>query len=398
MFLKKLIGKAYRLIVHTVKNSFVFQYDFDAEYKLPQKKNHKPVSVFIGGDVVTDNRVDVSGILVSFFDLINKRIKFPYRHYKNMPVINFGSYRKFENSYNEIAIKFDEIASNPFAALSEYIKQHDFSLINLETPLSENKNLPKKGFFLSDAKLAGWLKDAGIKSVSLANNHSFDAAETGFTETLKLLRSNDIRYFGGGENLAEILNESVVQVGRVRIGVVAVTQKCNSGFTNSSVTQDCPGIVPMDPYYVQEAITNMKKTADIVIFYPHWSITESSRKIERTMRQTARHAIDSGADIVVGHGPHVVQEVEIYKGIPIFYCLGNMVFGHNQNTWGDNIALTVIFENSAVKDVTIVPLAGKRADVAAPYIITDEERISTLGKIVFARQSQTEKIKFLRGI
>jgi poly-gamma-glutamate synthesis protein (capsule biosynthesis protein) len=145
-----------------------------------------------------------------------------------------------------------------------------------------------------------------VEAVNLANNHTQDYGETGFENTLKALDGQGIAY-AGNEWLC------IFQVKGAKIGLAGIT---------GSLTQAKKDLIV-------KQIALLREAGCQVIIYSLHAGQEYVKKHNGAQRNMARFLIDAGADAVAGHHPHVVQGVEIYKDRPIFYSLGNCVFGGN---------------------------------------------------------------------
>lgn len=209
------------------------------------------------------------------------------------------------------------------------------TLTNHPTPLQSKsratvlagptKAAPKSRDYLLKAPpdTAPFLKEAGFSILSLANNHSMDYGPTGLQDTMAALDEAGIDYCGAGPDLAKARAPRI-------LGSVAYIAYSEIAPLGSKATLTSPGIawIPYPPSRsdVVGSIKNARKAgAEIVIVSLHWGL-ESSSVVEPYQRVFARHLIDSGADAVIGHHPHVLRAVETYKGKTIAYSLGNYLF------------------------------------------------------------------------
>lgn len=181
------------------------------------------------------------------------------------------------------------------------------TLVNLETTLTRSKcRVPKKFNFRGDPSYTGILKAGSVEMVSISNNHIYDYGTEGYMETLQALRQAGILYCG----------ESNIAFFRSKGRTVACM-----GYTDWDA--DVMEVVERDIDYAGER-------ADIVVVSFHWG-TERSNYPNAFQTKLARFCIDRGADIVVGHHPHVIQGIERYRDRYIVYSLGNFCFGGNRN-------------------------------------------------------------------
>ena len=179
--------------------------------------------------------------------------------------------------------------------------------------------------------------------VTVANNHSRDYLQRGFDDTLRNLAPYVA--VSGYEHMP------IVTVKGVRIGFAS-----NVGWSFDAAQKR----------FIENAVASLRAAgADLVVFNYHWGI-ERTYQSNATQQAIGRYCIDQGADLVIGHHPHVVQEVEIYKGKPIAYSLGNLVFGGNRNPGDKNCR---IFRYEPVIDLRTRTLASSN-QWALPYRVS----------------------------
>ena len=166
--------------------------------------------------------------------------------------------------------------------------------------------------------------------VTIANNHARDYGDRGLEDTIRAL-SPYVAVSG-------YARQPIVTVKGVKIGFAS-----NLGWSFDASQKT----------FVTDAIAHLRaQGAQIIVFNYHWG-EERQYKSNATQRAIAHYCIDSGADLVIGHHPHVVQEVETYRGKQIAYSLGNLSFGGNRNPTDKNgliyqAAFTVNVDTGAV--------------------------------------------------
>lgn len=171
------------------------------------------------------------------------------------------------------------------------------------------------------------LKEAGFSILSLANNHSMDYGPSGLHDTLAALDEAGLDYCGAGPDLGKARAPRFLELNGTRVAFVAYSEIAPLG---SKATATAPGIAwiayPPGRSEVVGSIRNAREAgADLVIVSLHWG-KENSTEVEPYQRIFARHLIDSGADAIIGHHPHVLRAVESYRGKTIAYSLGNYLF------------------------------------------------------------------------
>jgi len=202
------------------------------------------------------------------------------------------------------------------------IAKADIAFANLEGPIStRGKNVGSKYSFRFEPRVAPALKNAGFDVFSVANNHAGDWTLTAFKDTLTSLAELGILTAGGGQTRAEAITPSIIEKNNIRFGFIGFTDVGPNGL---AVTDTRAGLLLASDPDFETIIKDAKTQTDILIVSFHWG----EEYVEHTARQTtlAHTAIDNGADIIVGHHPHVEQATELYKNKLIIYSLGNFIF------------------------------------------------------------------------
>ena len=214
--------------------------------------------------------------------------------------------------------KFNKEYIYPFEKILNYLKTFDYVIANLEGPISDKGvKVGSKYSFRMKPEVAEALSKANINIVNLANNNIFDYGKVAFEDTLKNLEKNNIKYFG---NSYEPL---IIEKEGVKIGFLGFSDFLK----HLEVKENKTGIATVNDN-LSEIIKKAKEKVDILIVSFHWG--EEYKKIaNERQRKIAKIAIDSGADLVIGHHPHIIQNIEKYKDKFIFYSLGNFIFDQN---------------------------------------------------------------------
>ncbi|XHX76081.1 MAG: CapA family protein [Stenomitos frigidus ULC029] len=237
-----------------------------------------------------------------------------------------------------------------FANMDEY-RQADLGMVNLENPLTRATiPLPDKKFnFKADPDSVKALTSGGIRLVNLANNHAMDYQEPGLVETLDTLKQAGIAHVGAGRNVKEARRPEIIDVKGQR---VAYFGYYGADFESAGETK--AGTNYADEQRIAEDIQAVRSQVDWVIVNYHWGEELATHPADWQMN-LARFTIDQGADVVVGHHPHVLQGAEIYKGRPIAYSMGNFIFGGNPRRDYDTAVLKVALKDKQMK-VEFVPV------------------------------------------
>jgi poly-gamma-glutamate capsule biosynthesis protein CapA/YwtB (metallophosphatase superfamily) len=258
-----------------------------------------------------------------------------------------------------------------FAKVLDELKSGTFSCCNFEAPLS-NKGMPQYGKFetlhAAPEMIAGFVH-AGFKVVSLANNHSMDYGPEALLDTIERIDSGGILHAGAGRNAEEARMPAVFEVGGMRFAFVSFATEAFLGY---GAHAQKPGIavIRRDPLYgpscvnpddvrmMKEIIQGAKKEAEFVIAAFHWGLSQS-RALTRSQLTLGRAAVDAGAGLVVGHHPHVLQGIEVYKRSLILYSLGNFVFDLMPEFLGpatrDTVLVKVKLAGKAVREAVLLP-------------------------------------------
>lgn len=240
-----------------------------------------------------------------------------------------------------------------FGHVRQIIKQADYSIVNLECPITtrRSKPIPKCGPNLSTSEnVIELLKYAGFKAVTLANNHFLDYGEAGVKDTLAALDKNGIDYVGGGINLSEASKTMTIEGDN---GKIAIINCCEHEF--SIATDKTPGSNPLNPVQQWYAIKEAKKQADFVIVIVHGGHEHYQLPSPR-MQEIYRFFIDCGADAVLNHHQHCFSGYEYYNRRPIVYGLGNFLFdwkGRRNAAWNEGYMAMLTLTGTNVNMETI---------------------------------------------
>lgn len=192
----------------------------------------------------------------------------------------------------------------------EILKNDDITTANLETVFTKSEIKADKEYtFKAPPEFAKSLQLGSIEGVNVSNNHTYDFLDKGFQDTIDALKKYKVGYFGYG-------NRWIRQVKGIKVGFL--------GYTGWSYSDDLKS-------KIKEDIDSLKGSGcSAVIINFHWG-NEGSYYPNSIQKNLAHYAVDCGADLVVGHHPHVIQGIEKYKGKIIAYSLGNFCFGGNSN-------------------------------------------------------------------
>lgn len=237
----------------------------------------------------------------------------------------FGGDATFGGHYASIAKESVRDPAWSFRNIKNILESADLVMVNCENAITEaDKKAPKKFNFKMRPEQTEIFKHNNIGLVTIANNHVYDYGKEGLLDTIANLDKFGIEHVGAGANLeqARIPVEKIINGKRLFFLAYG---------NYSPATAISPGVVYRNPAYVIEDIRRAKANgSDLVIINFHWGVERSTCPTKGD-QSLAHLAIDSGADIIIGHHPHVIQPVEIYKKKIIAYSLENFIFGGNSN-------------------------------------------------------------------
>jgi hypothetical protein len=238
--------------------------------------------------------------------------------------------------------------------LYRLMREADIGFGNLEMSLNERPELQRPFYNFRMGREFAWeIANVGINLVSMANNHSLDFGPEGLAECLTILDHTSIKHAGGGLTLAEAHAPAIkkVQNQKTKFGLLSYMRywypKRTPNPNGPSLATIDPGVIlvrngdkvesvegPLesDIEAMEDDVVLAKRHTNIVMVTLH--VHDLSHDRSHGYPDTPppndsieyRRAIDAGADVVLGHGPHVLRGIEIYKGKPIFYSLGNFVY------------------------------------------------------------------------
>lgn len=221
-----------------------------------------------------------------------------------------------------------EGAQAPFFYTAETLSTADITLGNLECPISSRGHAEEKTYaFRAPVSSAESLAFAGFDVVSLANNHTLDYGIEALEDTLNILTEHQIGTVGAGLVESTAYAPLFMEVEGLKVALLAFADIPTTDYDYLAweAGPEKPGIAWAHPEKVQKNITAAKNLADVVIVLVHNGF-EIVQTVSKSQQDFAHLAIDSGASLVIGSHPHVLQRIEGYNGGLIVYSMGNFVF------------------------------------------------------------------------
>lgn len=207
-----------------------------------------------------------------------------------------------------------------FKNVKSILENDDLTIANLETTLTTANKKPDKShqeaafFFKGAPSHTKILQYGSIEAVNFANNHSYDYLEQGYQDTINNLDNAGIQSFGYDRKA--FVNIKGINVGLLGYNALGALEE---GLNIESLCQQ-----------IATDLEFMKQSCELLVVSMHWGI-EGSELVSDEQITLGRFAINNGADLVLGHHPHVIQKIEKYNNKYIVYSLGNFCYGGNNN-------------------------------------------------------------------
>jgi len=264
-------------------------------------------------------------------------------------------------------------ADYPFDSVASVIRGADIAVANLESPLTVGGKAQKKKYtFSAPPSYIDGSVHAGFDLFTLANNHILDFGVDGLNSTINTLRKARIPFCGAGMNYAEAVKPAIVTHNGIRFGFLAFSLTYPESFW---ATPGKAGTAYVEQPALKQIIRETKKSVDIIVVSFHWGGEYREHPKPYQVRY-AHQAIDAGADIVIGHHPHTLQGLEIYRGKLIAYSLGNFIFGTRNPKAHYGALLKTSFSSKGLVEAEIIPISVNNYKVHfQPKQLKPDERL-----------------------
>jgi poly-gamma-glutamate synthesis protein (capsule biosynthesis protein) len=223
----------------------------------------------------------------------------------------------------------------PFAGVADSLRAADILFGNLESAIAVQRHRSESSAYVFTAPViaAQTLARAGFDILSTANNHGWDGGQTAVEETMRQLTRAGVLFVGSamGRPMAE--QPVIVRRQGWRVAFFAVTRAWNASPNDFYGHEGANFVAWGDPRWIFPAVQRMKAEAraDVIVVSVHAG-TEMADEPQPSLRRFYEGLIDAGADIVLGHHPHVLQPVVWHHGKPIAQSLGNFIFASGPKT------------------------------------------------------------------
>jgi poly-gamma-glutamate capsule biosynthesis protein CapA/YwtB (metallophosphatase superfamily) len=221
--------------------------------------------------------------------------------------------------------------------LKPIMKDADFVVMNLETPITDCKKSPfeEQKDYLHWAEKEKTLKtliDHNVSLVSLANNHIFDYGTIGYDQTLAALEEYELPAIGAGNDINQAIQPFTCEINfentKITVAIIAAFEDLSSYRSKYKVyaTPEKSGLMPLDIDKIADQVRKIK-TLDpntFLILFPHWG--SNYQWCNQTQRSLSDSLFSCGIDLIIGHGAHMMQEFERRKTNLVLYSIGNFMF------------------------------------------------------------------------
>jgi hypothetical protein len=273
-----------------------------------------------------------------------------------------------QSIYSETGVihQFTAQRTGRAGAVREYLSGADLTLANLENPVIRDAVYhPDATTFTGDLRLMPVLDQAGLDGVTLGNNHILDAGTTGVGETIRHLDDAGIAYAGAGKDLAAARKPMIFDLGGTKIGVLSYLDV--PSYSWAWATEGAPGTAPLVQEVMEEDIKRLRPKVDLILVMPHWG-KEYIATPEPRQVKLAHAAMDAGADVLIGGHAHWPKGMEVYKGKPIFYGVGNFLL---DQSWSEETSTGIFAEVALYGDevIQVRPVPFIMLDYAQPNFL-----------------------------
>lgn len=218
-----------------------------------------------------------------------------------------------------------------WAEVTPLFRSRDVVFGNLETPIAPTTGQPGVAFrFNAPAELPEALQRSGFTILSAANNHAYDQGTSGLLETLSRLERAGLSFVGSGADQPQAMTPVMVERNGIHIAFLAWTDLFNIQLNRVGKG---PWVNGLDGDQACEAVRAARMKADVVVVSIHWGVEDQHEPTPR-QRELASRLFEAGADLILGHHPHVLQPLEISESggrkVAVAYSLGNFISNQNR--------------------------------------------------------------------
>lgn len=275
-----------------------------------------------------------------------------------------GTYLTSQNKAFDVLFDKQQDYAYYFQNVKNIFENDDYTVVNLEGPLTDSTNINEQKPFIFKGRLdyINILTSGGVEAANLSNNHIRDYGNEGYNDTVNVLKENNIAYFDN-------VNFHIEDINGIKFGFAGF--KAFNLYTKNEIDKALE--------YFEE------NNVDIKIITLHGGI-EYDYDFDTIKQELAHYAIDNGADLIVGHHPHILQGVEEYNDKYILYSLGNFCYGGHSNPNDKNSMIAQVtfnFEDNKYIDsnLKLIPVSISSVDYTnnfQPTVLEGEEKEKVL--------------------
>ncbi|MEO5989213.1 MAG: CapA family protein [Candidatus Eisenbacteria bacterium] len=271
----------------------------------------------------------------------------------------------------------------PFAPLRETLSAADQAFANLEFPIGERAWVRpgRSEEFFQDAEVPAALARAGVRIVSLANNHMMDCGELGLLRTLEACRQSGLTPIGAGRDLAEARTPARTVVRGQRVVWLGYGTA-----SDDAAGVDRVGIAPLEASLVAEDCARWRPEADLLVVSVHWGSMYVDYPPPR-VTEAAEAIFAAGADLIIGHHPHVLQGAQQRGAGLVLYSLGDAVFNCRAGDFHAQIAVEKRLESGVFTVLVASEAMGLEVtptrldDDGFPQLLAQRDRQAPLARL-----------------
>ncbi|HET9729112.1 MAG TPA: CapA family protein [Acidimicrobiia bacterium] len=267
------------------------------------------------------------------------------------------------------------------------VANHEGPITNRNHPASKLDTGRKRYWYRALPSAIPALAAAGIRVVSLGNNHVLDFGSAGLLDTIEELDRAGIAHCGAGANRSAARKPAIVEINGLRLGFVSFMQRYDVYLAERLYAgRDRPGPLLLKSDRMRRDIEKLRASVDWTVALVHWG--RNYRKRNPRQRRLAREIRAAGAGMIVGHHPHVPQRISVQSGVPVCYSLGNGPLGtpgrfHSGRLPYGLVVTVDLDEGARVRRLQVTALHVDNSQVAfQPRVAGDTASIEMLRSLV----------------
>ena len=345
---KEVLNSEIKIDYSVTSDSISFTSDYDGDYIL-----YLDEEVISSGKIIAENKITELKTDTTYKLVIGEKSE--EIKTDKVSIMRFGG-DVMMTSYFKMYIDSQGV-DYMWEDVKDLIKSADYSLFNLETSVSlRGSDTKPEGFgFRSEPSTLHGLKNAGIDMVSLANNHVIDYGREALSDTMSSLKEYGIEYIGAGKDKSEASKINYQTINGIKVAFIGTTEIL--GYKHWIAEDEKSGVFYLDKNNLDEInkiIKEAQENSDYVVVVAHWD-REYYDFPETETTEMAHTFIDNGANIIIGHHPHVLQGIEYYKDGIIYYSTGNFNFLIKNENASQSALFEIGFDKEKIVSSKVYP-------------------------------------------